>query len=282
MKKHTIDELKSIYIWFKGDDVGFVYFKDKYDEEIQKGSPIDDIFFKTVEDETIYDIVVDYLKRLLRFLREGHSIIYADKIARDDEDDEENRSVYEAFSKVFEIDPLLAKNELILYCRTKGWTDPIQVNFFIHMMEEGEYFNLGKYSKNYYDAYLSKIKIGKSELYAHVYADNSMIDEYNECYCDAYAWAFEKAVNAKKSKDIILEYCESFADEISNITDSFDDAVEDQEFFNFYHNQAIAKIQAIEYAKKNNINNLNDFIKSYVNKFMNNSDINRNYHDISD
>jgi hypothetical protein len=95
-------------------------------------------------------------------------------------------------------------------------------------------------------------------------------------------WAFEKAVNAKKSQEIINKYCQVFADEISNLTNSFEEAFEDKDFFNFYHNQVIAEIQAIEYTKINNLEDLNAFVKLYVNTFISESSINRNYHDISE
>jgi hypothetical protein len=281
MKKHTIDELKSIYIWFRGDDVGLTYFIEVY-EELFQNSEKTDTFCPDYADDVLDDCIVSYLKFFLKHINIGHSMVYADKRAKDFIDEDENMCVYEAFLKVFEIDPLLAKNELILYCRTKGWTDPIQVNFFIHMMGQGEYDNLSEKSQKYYKSYLSKIRKGKSELFAQVYADYSLTDDFGDCYSEAYAWAFEKAVNAKKSKEIINEYCRSFAYEISDQSNKFEEAFKDKDF-NFYHNKVIARIQAIEYLKKNeDIEDRKRFIYLYENTFINTVSINRYYHDISE
>jgi hypothetical protein len=238
MKKHTKEELENIYLKLKGDLIGFQFFIDSYETEypntLKEVPAVAD-----VAEETLNFTIEFYLKDFFKYLNEGHSPIYAHIRSKNGEESE-SVAINEAYCVVKKLDSMLAEIELITHCKNKGWTEPRQVNYFIQLVKD-DVDNAGEKTVIYFENYKKQICKGKSTLYAHLFADNFAC-EYSECYCDAYAYLFEKALNENKSIDFIIKYADQLAEVFTNLYYKFEDALKDIDLFNYYHNQIIDRI----------------------------------------
>jgi len=214
------------------------------------------------------DFAVEFIKKYEVEIQKGHSEewskIYAESI------EEHPHAFYEAYNSVKKGDPEKAKQELKIHCRAEGGDD-LYTSHFISLMENGEGFSdPDKQAANYSAIYKEQIALGKSELFAHEYADLMAAGEYVEIYCFWYARVFDECIQNGKPK----EYAQLFADKMGDYySDYYGRYVEDEEVdtekHKFNERKILGYMNAWEYAWQNELEDSNKFIEFYENIYIN-------------
>lgn len=166
---------------------------------------------------------------------------------------EEGEDVYQiVYDEIKKTSPEMAKQELLIRSRSLGGDE----NFIKHYMllfESGSgYSDSVENAKKYSEIYKDQIVKGKSEFYAHHYADLRVSTMgYTELYCEAYTATFQKALNENKSIDYAELYAEKLGTYIANHCSSFSN---NDEFgdFDFFHEQILEEMREWESKFKNN------------------------------
>lgn len=265
--KHTVEELVNAYSEVKGDAEFVNYFIENYNQAF------DDFVIDVDDDEETPSVralnfnLEYYLPIFLKHLNEGHSSKWAHEIAFSCE--ERDSTIYNTYHEIKKIDSLWAQNELIILCKSKGITDPMQVNYYIYMFDNGYEFERAiERSATYIDIFKRELAKGKSFLYSQVYANEKADGQYNDTYCRAYAWAFEQTVLKNKSENFRNIFLDEFAGVIAENYRDLEEAMNDDEDFSFFINPIIAEAQANDYIKTHEVENPKKFKTLYVDIFV--------------
>ncbi|MFN9115398.1 MAG: hypothetical protein ACK5XN_35530 [Bacteroidota bacterium] len=137
--------------------------------------------------------------------------------------EEHPHSFNRAYREIKEIDAIKSKEELIIHCNAMGG-DEYYTKHFIFLMENGAALSdPDKQAARYSAIYKEQIALGKSEVFAHEYADTMASCEYREIYCYAYARCYDQAVNDGKSfsyaKAIAAHIAEYYANNYSRTSE---------------------------------------------------------------
>lgn len=265
--KHTLEELVNSYSEVKGDAEFVNYFIEQYNQAF-------DDFIGDDEEDDIPSVRAlkfcfkYYLPIFLEQLQKGHSAKWAHEFTFSCE--EEESIINSNFHEIKKIDPLWAQNELIILCKSKGITDPMQVNYFIYLIDEGGmlYERAIQRSAAYLDIFKSELAKGKSFLCSQIYAKEKASDYNNDTYCRAYAWAFEQTVLKNKSENFRINFLHEFAEVIDENYSDFEEALKDDDF-SIFINPIIAAAQASDYINNHEVENSQKFISLYVDIFVN-------------
>ena len=210
-RPHTKDELEDLYAQMEYPMKYFIKFESRYHEcyselfNDMKDYEDDDFDDK---DETIGGIALqyssEYIDKFMIQINEGHSEEWAHIVARSMEDNS-----YVVVADAYHSMPSeLAKQELRIHCKSLGG-DEFFEKHYLYLFEIGESLNNPqKIAFEYSKIYKQQISTGKSEVFAHQYADLMSGDEFVETYCRKYAYAYDKALSEGKSE----EYAKLFAD----------------------------------------------------------------------
>jgi hypothetical protein len=264
--KHTREELVSAYAEVKGDaefvDYFIVQYNQAFDDYIgnedEEGTPAE---------RALHFCFEFYMPVFLEQLHKGHSAKWAHEFAFSCE--EEDSIIYNTYHDIKKIDPLWAQNELIIHCKSLGITDPMQVNYYINLIDVGVLSEKAvQRSKNYIDTFNKELLKGKSFLYAQVYANEKAAGLYSEIYCRAYAWAFEETVLKSKSESFRNIFTYDFAEIIAENYSDLEQAMNDDDFY-FDVNPIIASAHAKDYIETHQVENPEKFRTLYVDIFQN-------------
>ena len=264
--KHTVEELVNAYSEVKGDAKFVEYFIEQYNQAFT------DYIGNEDEEGTSAERALNfcfeyYMPIFLKQLDKGHSAKWAHEYAFSSE--EQDSTIYNIYQEIKEIDPLWAQNELIMHCKSLGITDPMQVNYYINLIDVGVLSKKAvQRSVNYIDIFNKELSKGKSFLYSQVYANEKAAGLYSEIYCKAYAWAFEETVLKSKSESFRNIFTYDFAEIIAENYHDLEQAMIDDDFY-FYVNPIIASAQAKDYIETHEIENPEKFITLYVDIFQN-------------
>lgn len=236
----------------------FNQVKDEYvEEECEEG--------ETPKTITL-NITHRYLIKFIEQVEKGHGAEWAELYAdSEDEEEETFNNVYFAIRKKSKEQ---ANEELLIHCKSVE-ADEHYIRHFIFLYEVGDGslkpdIKAAIYSKEYKE----QIAQGKSELFAHEYADFMAIGEYTEIYCYSYAQAFESALQQNKSEEFAQLYAEKYSDYVGNHYSNMKQLEEDEDF-DFYHQQIICHMKAWEYVKENKLQDGQSFINFYENIYIN-------------
>ena len=265
--KHTEEELINAYSKVKGDPEFANYFIEQYNQAFND-------FVIDVEDSDeapsirALDFCFEYYMPIfLEHLDKGHSAKWAHEFAFSCE--EEDSIICNIYQEIKEIDHLWAQNELIIHCKSLGITDPIQVNYYINLIDEGGEHERGiQRSETYLDIFNRELSKGKSFLYSQVYAKEKAAGIYAEIYCKAFAWAFEQIVLKNKSESFRNIFTYDFAEVIAENYHDLEQAMNDEDFC-FFINPIIAEAQATDYINTHKVENPKKFKTLYVDIFEN-------------
>nr|WP_315146204.1 hypothetical protein [uncultured Flavobacterium sp.] len=263
--QHTVEELVKAYVEVKGDaefvDYFIVQYNQAFDDYIgnedEEGTPTE---------RALHFCFEFYMPVFLEQLHKGHSAKWAHEFAFSCE--EEDSIIYNNYHDIKKIDPLWAQNELIIHCKSLGITDPMQVNYYINLIDVGHRSPAGGIEKSgmYMETFKRELARGKSFLYSHTYAKELISDENNHVYSEAYAWAFELCIQKNRSENFIYTFVHEFANVIEEKFDCLDEAMNDEDF-SFFINPIIAEAQAIDYIKTHEVENPEKFISVYKDIF---------------
>ena len=132
----------------------------------------------------------DYIKFYVQEAEKGHNITWCESVARDSSSGE--HKIWVVRNALEEIDDDKEKeNELSIHAHSLS-NDPIFVKRYIYLIHEIVPEAKEK-AEDYCKAYHKCIKNGKSEIYAHAYAD-AVNEDFYPNFCEMYARAYELAV----------------------------------------------------------------------------------------
>lgn len=156
-----------------------------------------------------------YIKSYLELIDKGHSEEWAHEMASTV--NEGASAISSVYDDIERNNPELAKKDLLIYTKSLGGDEFFEKHYmFLFEVSSNPYTRI-ETAKNYSLLYKSELNKGKSEVYAHHYADLMSMEEYHEIYCEEYAFAFDKAKNDNKSEDYARVYAEKYASALVDI-----------------------------------------------------------------
>lgn len=246
--KHTNEELIEIYSSNKGDDIYSEYFIKQYEfaygvfDEDQDWEDINE----SVEAHTLNYCLNDYLSHFLKCIKNGHGPVWADKFAYNIMGNEVATLTYQEIMKE---NPELARFEINIYCNSLS-NDDIFKNYYLFLIEKQCFRRTEQRTIEYVKIYKEQIDIGKSDFYAHHYADLRVSSKgFTVLYCEAYTITYEKALNENKSIEYAELYAEKLGSYIANHCSSFSQKDEYGDF-DFFHEHILEEMR--EWKLKNN------------------------------
>lgn len=214
--KHTNTELIEIYTNHKGDNLHAEYFIAVYEnafEDFYENQDWEDEN-ESVKEHTLKFCLKLYLPIFLKYLKIGHHPIWANEIADSAED--EAKAIIITYHKLKKENPELAKKELEIYVNSLS-NDESFIKYYIFLMEHDFEKNLEERAFNYVKIFKEQIANGKSEIYAHEYADCSVSTmRYSKSYCEAYAFGFDESIKAGKDENLSRIFANKFSDFVVN------------------------------------------------------------------
>jgi hypothetical protein len=223
------------------------------------------------EDESVQrealDVTFMFIEPFLQQIEIGHSEEWAEIVAQYSADYEYVAFDY-AYKGVYEKDPAKAKEELLIHCKYLNGDEHF-VRYLLYLFQCGEvYSDPFTKAKEYSDIYKKQIKLGKSALYSHEYADLMAWGEYVESYCDAFATAYDQSLQAGKSDDYARRYAYMYSDWIGNNYSKLSEALNDIDF-EYWDEKMIGNMKGWEYATENNLSDIESFVKIFENIHIN-------------
>ena len=225
--KHTDKELLDFYIDHSGTEEHASYFLNKYSVIYQDIMNDPDYLEEgeVLHTEALNHTNEFYLKKFLELIKNGHSPDWAN--LRSSNSEMEEGALGETYNSFKGKDSEEAKKQLEIYCTSVGKDDPIFIQYFIQLFNEGEYYDAVVNSDNYVKAYKKQIAAGKSDVFARTYAESSSTGEYSELFCYAHADAYEKAILEGRSEKYAAVYSYKYAEMIANTYSNYSDKEED-------------------------------------------------------
>lgn len=206
--KHTNKELTEIYSSNKGDNIHAEYFIKTYEisyDEFEIDQDWEDEN-ESVEEHTLNYCLEFYLPIFLKYLKNGHNPIWANEIALSSDD--EPRAILDTYHKIKKENPALVKSEIALYAKSIS-DEELFIKYYLFLMEHDYLIDVEERAFNYVKIFKEEIARGKSEIYAHEYADYRVgSEDFTDKYCECYAFGYEKAIKDGKPE----EYSRIFAD----------------------------------------------------------------------
>lgn len=243
--KHTNKELLEFYRDSAGTDEHAYYFINKY-AEIYQDIKNDPDYLEDGEElhtEALNHTKEFYLKKFLHLIKTGHSPDWANLLAGNSETEED--ALGETYKAFKEKNVVEAKKQLEIYCTSINREDPLFIEYFIQLLEEGEYYDAVENSDNYVKAYKKQISAGKSEVFARTYAEAASTGDYTNSYCYAHADAYEKAILQGKSEKYALVYSYKYAEMIANKYPNYSNKEEDI-LYNEDHQKILEEVSQIK------------------------------------
>ena len=271
--KHTEDDLKKIYLNNEYDETYFHYFIYHYNNcfsqlrEDYKDYTEEDWLEEgdSVQERTL-NLALDYIVLFLKSIEKGHGLEWSNLIADYCEVDE--TIYYHVYSDLEKINPTLAKNEIKILANSISDDENFQ-NHYLYLFEEGaKPENRIDVAKKYSELYKQALQEGKTNIYAHQYADLMSEGESHKIYCEEYAFAYDKAKKQNKNDEYANLYADIYSEALVNIKRRYiiSDA---KEMIKFAIKKVNAYMDAWEYAKEQKLHEFQRFADIYENIYLN-------------
>jgi len=206
-RKHTETELREIFREKNFNEKFYFRFlecyNDAYKDFYEMNKNYSDDQFE--ENESVRNEALSYtfiyFDSFLNYIKMGHGELWAEKMAIKNYEDEIYAMYYDAYLKIKDENPELAKEEILNYCNyLKG--DEYFKKYFLSLFEENEIHDEAiKVAFNYSIIYKDQINRGVTDPFAHEYAQIKASD----CYTDDYCKAFALSIIEKRPIETILE-----------------------------------------------------------------------------
>lgn len=180
-------------------------------------------------EEFVVDYSTKYIKIYSEQIKAGFSIEWSKSLANSNWTKMEKNSAANAYYTIKEIDKIRAANDLKLYCKLKEF-DELFTKHFISLINDNKgTFNLSaeEQAAEYSKIYKRQIDEGKSEIFAHKYADLMASDEYCELACYVEAIEYEKAINAGYSESYAFLVSNDLSEYVANKYDTYEQSLND-------------------------------------------------------
>lgn len=270
--KHTEEELKLIFNQENIDEKYFTKFLDNYkrafDELFEDYKDWKDDEFEA--DDSVQNSALSFalmrIKNYAKQIAKGHGEEWAQIIVNNSEEGE--REIFFAYQDLIKINSELAKEELLIYCKSLG-EDKYFEKHYIYLFEivdeiDGRIEKAKEYSK----LFKEQIAKGKSEVYAHEYSDLISEGEFHKIYCEEYAYAYDKAINEGKSERYSREFAEKYGDALVDIKRRYG-ITEDEEQIDFAIEKVNVYMTAWEYKEEHKLIDFQRFATIYENIHFN-------------
>jgi hypothetical protein len=208
----------------------------------------------------------DYIQKYIKLIEKGHGEEWAHQLANSLEDGE--RAVYFVHSNLKTINPELAKKELLIHTKALGGDEYFEKHYLLLFEVQADPKGRIETAQNYSRIYKEKIANGKSEIYAHHYADLIADGDYHEIYCEEYAFAFDKTISANKSEEYAREFADKYASALVDIKRRFGIS-DDEEMIDFAIEKVNAYMKAWEYNNEHPLKDFKRFAEIYENEHLN-------------
>lgn len=232
-----------------------------------------------VEDGNICERALAYALRYIEVysdeLQKGHGDRWAKLYAKsfytamgDHVEPEKYEALDFAYEELRKADKELADREATFYCLKKSRSN-LFIKHFLHLLNgAGEGFEDAETKAATYErVYNEQLAAGKSELFAHEYADIVADDTYRESYAYAYAWAYEQASNEGRSDEYVTEYAYKVADYVGDNFSSFEKAAGLWDF-QIEMDKINAFMQGKAYALQHNLKDPSRFAEWYSDEYV--------------
>ncbi|OMP75126.1 hypothetical protein [[Flexibacter] sp. ATCC 35208] len=140
----------------------------------------------------------DYVTHYSAQLNRGHGTLWATYYAKECFLEDEEKAFTEAWYTIWKDDKSLALTELNIYCSGLDKDEFYKAQFIDAISNLCLFKEAHQLAEEWSANYHQKIKSGKSELHARLYADNAEI--YSEIYAEKYASTYEQYLDQGKSE----------------------------------------------------------------------------------
>ena len=250
--KHSENELTEIFYNKIGYKEHANYFIELYNSSYDQFE-IDDDWqdeSESIAEHTLQSCLDFYLDYFIKYLKIGHNPNWANEIAillR--QTVYEPDAVVETYHKIKKENPALAKSEIELYSKSLSNEERF-IKYYLFLMEHDYVINVEERAANYTKLFKEEIASGKSEIYAHEYANNRVNSMgYSEFYSEVYATFYEKSLNEGRAKEYAEEYAEKMGDYLANNFSNLSQIKNDFDF-DCYHEQVLINMKEWENNKK--------------------------------
>jgi len=169
------------------------------------------------------ELTIEKLELFMKEINKGHSEKWAalviDNMPIEYTESEYCGGISFAYRELLKKNKKLAEQELLIHSKSFG-EDEIFEKQYIHLIKNDGSMNSLENAKNYAKCYKRLVKEGKSEIYAHYYAD--WADEYTSFFCENFAFAVEKALSQGLKESDAISIALDFGDVMCNGTIWFD------------------------------------------------------------
>lgn len=121
---------------------------------------------------------------------------------------------------------------------------------------------------DYKKIFAEQISLGKSEIFAHEYAQDMAEGKESEIGCYTYADAYERMLKKGKSEDYARLYAEKYSTYVANNYSNISQ-IEDVKDFEIAHDRIIAYMKAWEYGVAHRLKDFGKFHFWYETEYMN-------------
>ncbi|WP_433835660.1 hypothetical protein [Flavobacterium anhuiense] len=233
---HTTTELTAIFeesgMPEKYFDQFLMYYETCFKDFLKENEQYRDEDFAEGESVQSDALIVTkiHIELVMKEISKGHGDEWAFAIANCTEEDE--RAHIFVYNELKNINPELAKKELLILCKSYSGDDFFE-KYFISKFEKGcDYFNYAKRARKYSEIYKKKLTEGKSKIYAHQYADLIANEEFSKIYCEEYAYAYDKAISEAKSEEYAVVFADQYGSALVDIKSRYGIS-DDEEMINF-------------------------------------------------
>ncbi len=168
-------------------------------------------------DETLQDLgefaIINaniFFKKICTAIQNGHTEEWSRLYASSYE--EHAHAFYNAYQTIFKSNQQKAVEELLVYAKSVGG-DKFYAKHLIYLMSTGEGVDdPDRKAETYSKIYKEQINLGKTEIFAHHYANQIASEFNNEAYCFSFAKYFENAIQSGKSEQYAFTYACASAD----------------------------------------------------------------------
>lgn len=231
--------------------------KDYEDDDFDEGDSIQTIALRSAN---------RFIKPYLDLIKKGHGEEWAQELATSAEDGE--RAIYFSHSELESVNPELAKKELQIHSESLGG-DEYFVKHYLYLFEvldkvEGRIEKARYYS----EIYKEQLAKGKSDIYAHQFADLKADGDFHEIYCEEYAFAYDKAIFESKDDEYARKFAEKYAYALTDIKRRYGIS-DDEEAIDFAIEKVNAYMKAWEYNEVHELKDFKRFAVIYQNIHLN-------------
>lgn len=223
--------------------------------------------FETTEDvASSFNSVKEYFLIYQKAFHEGFSKAWCKTWAKKQTEYSPDNIFKECYEASREQNPELVDIDFQLFCKSHNDDELFikQLKRLIENVRSSGVLPIEEEAALYSGIYKEQIAKGKSQVYADVYAAHIADGSISTEYCEAYAFAYEKAINEGKDETYTLLYADKYAHEMVNYGGGSGD-----KHLEYLTLKVHGEMTGWDYARKHKIEHATVFIENYQSAFLN-------------